>query len=129
MIKLKRNSKYQFDNNQLIYIHAKDNKQKLFSNDEIEKIIIPSSVIKELISTFPIHDRKFIDLINQFDEIYTDIEYPSSEYHEIIDFIIQMKKSNEIRLNLEIIIYKIDGKEKQFYHNKYVDSIIIKCPI
>ena len=26
LIKVKRNSKYQFDNNQLIYIHAKDNK-------------------------------------------------------------------------------------------------------
>ena len=113
MIKVKRNSKYQFNNNQFIYIQTKDNKQKLFSNDEIEKIIIPSSEIKVLISTFSIYDRKFIDLINQFDEIYTDIEYPS----------------NEIRLNLEIIIYKIDGKEKQFYHNKYVDSIIIKCPI
>ena len=48
-LKVKLKSNYQFDDNQLFYIQTKDYKQTLFSSINIEKIIIPPSIIEKRI--------------------------------------------------------------------------------
>lgn len=79
-MKFKNNSKYQFDNDHLIYFQVKDSKQTFSLKEEIGKIIIPSSMIKFLDFNTLNEEREFIKLVNNFDVIYTDIEYPSTDY-------------------------------------------------
>ena len=77
---MQNNSKYQFDNDHLIYFQVKDCKQTFSLKEEIGKIIIPSSMIKILDFNKLNEEREFIKLVNNFDVIYTDIEYPSTDY-------------------------------------------------
>ena len=72
--------------------------------------------------------KEFIRLANKCDEIYACIEYPSSKYQQIMDYIIQMNESNEFTLKTEIRITKIDEKEKLFYQNKYINFVLFEQP-
>lgn len=126
--KSQQNSKNPFDNNQLIYIQTSNNNQQFSLNKKIKKIIIPIAMIKILISNSSIYETKFINFINKFENIYVDIQYPSNEYQQIIDTIIQIKKSNEFKLQTEIRIISINEQENPIQHNEYIDSIIIEKP-
>ena len=128
LMTIKVNSKHQFDNDPLIYIETKDNKQIFSLKEEIEKIIIPSSMIKVLKFNTSNEEGEFINAINNFDVIYTDIEYPSSDYQQLFDNVNDIKKLGEIKLKMEIRITKIDPQERPFQHNEYVESIIIERP-
>ena len=125
---MKLKSNYQLDDNQLFYIQSKDYKQTLFSSINIEKIIIPPSIIEALITNSLKNKKEFIRLANKCDEIYACIEYPSSKYQQIMDYIIQMNESNEFTLKTEIRITKIDEKEKLFYQNKYINFVLFEQP-
>lgn len=81
-----------------------------------------------MITNSPKSKKEFIRLANKCDEIYACIEYPSSKYQQIMDYIIQMNESNEFTLKTEIRITKIDEKEKLFYQNKYINFVLFEQP-
>lgn len=53
-----------------------------------------------------------------FDEIYLDIDYPSYKYQEIFNDIVEIKKSTENKIKIEIQILNIETTENPLSRNK-----------
>ena len=112
-------------NNEPIYIQTKENAQSFPPTEKIKKIIIPSTTIKKLIDRSLFNKTEMINIINSFDDIYARIEYPYIDYQEIIDGIVDIKKSEKFELKIEVKINNINTNERPFQHIKYIDSVII----
>ena len=116
----------QFKKISFINLQSNQPKSKLFQSNTFEKIFIQKDVFNLLILNDSIGSKEFITTINQFDEIYVEFEYPSSEYQEIFNVIKNIKNSTDFKLKTKIRISKIDGYDKEFQHNKYINLVTIE---
>ena len=121
-------SKESINNDQIKYIsiQAKEQKQQLFNNfDDIDKIIIHEESIQMIIEKGLLDSVDFIKIINNFDDIYIELNYPSNEYQQIFPNIANLKQSTQFDLKVDVIISRIEDHDKTFQNNKYINAIKI----
>lgn len=69
--------------------------------------------------------NQFIPQTNNFKEFYIQIKYPTSNYDEIYQSVLGLKKSKKNILKIEIFINGIDKTDSKFQCNAIIDSLKI----
>lgn len=84
------------------------------------KICICHEMIEKLFEKNLLKSNEFTDHINGFTDFYFEIKYPSYNFDDIYDQIVDIKHSRQDKVKILILITKIDSK---FYQNKEINHI------
>lgn len=101
------------------------------SNDEekntnfLSNVGITSDITEILFKNKKLKSNEFIQKINNFKEFYIQIKYPTSNYDEIYQSVLGLKKSKKNNLKIEIFINGIDKTDSKFQCNAKIESLKI----
>ena len=70
-----------------------------------------------------LNSAEFTELIDNFDEIIIEICYPSPQFDDIYQNILNLRSSRANKLNIGIFITEIDSTNDKFHRNKHINYL------
>lgn len=103
----------------------KDSDDEEKNTNFLSNVGITSDITEILFKNKKLKSNEFIQKINNFKEFYIQIKYPTSNYDEIYQSVLGLKKSKKNNLKIEIFINGIDKTDSKFQCNAKIDSLKI----
>lgn len=109
-----------------ITIESKDKKRRLSDINKNDIIKVKANVTEMLFLHRSVNTKKLFEMIQHFGNFFFEIQYPSTNYKNIIDFLLNEKKLNSLlNFNILVIINGIEETGKAFMNNLSISSIVI----
>lgn len=110
---------YKFNSSNYIVIQTEDNSASFQNNDKIKGIVISSNSIEMLYENKSIESNEFIDILTNCNVIEVNIQYPSSNYHEISDMLSNIIRKHDLKLKLITRIIYLSENDEALRHRQH----------
>lgn len=122
-------SNHEYNESNYISIYTKDMYSNILNTKSIDKIIISSSVIEMLYENYSLESTEFVNLINNFENIYFEVQYPTENYEPIYDLLLNIKEKNNLNFKILVSIQLDEQENKIFQYNKFINAVKLDSSI